>query len=86
MGKEKEGPMILQQHPADKEMFYSGHIPGIKAFFKSKKKKWGQKKIEAIDSALEHSDTKRSDIKRVMMRFNKEQMMGYRIEHTAGQL
>ena len=55
----------------------------MKAHFKSKKS-IDKKLFSKIEKELEHSDSKRTDMKRVLMRFNKEQMMGYRLEMTQG--
>ena len=56
----------------------------MKQHFRSKKKQYTQAKLQRIDRELEHSDTKRVDIKRVLMRFNRDMMSGYRLEHTPG--
>lgn len=42
----------------------------MKAYFKSLKVK--PDKFSRIERELDHSETKRSEIKRVLMRFNKE--------------
>ena len=62
----------------EKEHFHSCYIQGMKAYFKSMKVK--PEKMARIERELEHSETKRSDIKRIFIRFHKEQMLGYRLE------
>lgn len=52
----------------------------MKAYFKSLKVKG--EKFARIQRELDHSETKRSEIKRVLMRFNREQMLGYRLEQA----
>jgi hypothetical protein len=51
----------------------------MKAYFKGKRVKPG--KMKRIEKELDASDTNRSDFKRVLMRFQKEQMLGFRLEH-----
>ena len=53
----------------------------MKAFFKSKKS-INKKHFQRIEQELEHNDSKRTDMKRVLLRFNKEQQMGFRLEQT----
>ena len=52
----------------------------MKAYFKSLKKNYAPKNLQRIMQELEQSETKRSDLKRVLMRFTKEQGMGFRLE------
>ena len=52
----------------------------MKAYFRGIDPKIAAEKLQKIDKELEHSDTKRADIKRVLMRFNKEQMIGFRLD------
>ena len=44
----------------------------MKAYFKSKKS-INKKHFQRIEQELEHNDSKRTDMKRVLLRFNKEQ-------------
>ena len=37
-------------------------------------------KLQKFEKELDYSDTKRADIKRVLMRFSKDQMIGFRLE------
>ena len=62
----------LVQHNTDKELFFSCYISGMKAYFKSKKS-INKKHFQRIEQELEHNDSKRTDMKRVLLRFNKEQ-------------
>ena len=65
---------------SEKETFYSCYITGMKAYFKAMKKTLTPKMLLRIERELEQSDTKRSDIKRVLLRFDREQQLGYRLE------
>ena len=75
---------MLYDHASEKELYYSCHLPGMKAYFRSFKKLLAPGKLQKIEKELEHSDTKRADIKRVLMRFNKEQMIGFRLDQVPG--
>ena len=52
----------------------------MKGYFKGMTKKLGIKKVMRIERELEQSDTKRMDLKRVLMRFAREHMLGFRLE------
>ena len=43
----------------------------MKSFFKGKTKQLGIKKVMKIERELEKNDTKRMDLKRVLLRFEK---------------
>lgn len=73
------GPPVNQMEN-EKEHFHSCYITGMKAYFKSLKVR--SEKMARIEKELDHSETKRSDIKRVLMRFQKEQMLGYRLDQA----
>ena len=64
----------------EKELFYSCYIPGMKSYFKGMTKKLGIKKVMKIERELEQSDTKRLDLKRVLLRFEKQHMLGFRLD------
>ena len=73
-------PGQLYDHTSEKELYFSCHLPGMKAYFRQLKNIFAPDKLAKIEKELEHSDTKRADIKRVLMRFNKEQMIGFRLD------
>ena len=52
----------------------------MKSFFKGKTKQLGIKKVMKIERELEQNDTKRMDLKRVLLRFEKQHMLGFRLE------
>ena len=83
-GQGAPAPGQLYDHTSEKELYFSCHLPGMKAYFKQLKNIFAPEKLAKIDKELEHSDTKRADIKRVLMRFNKEQMIGCRLDAIAG--
>lgn len=81
MNSKLSAPGMLAEHQADKELYYSCYIQGMKAYLKSTKgTKLGPKQLKRVDAELEQSESKRSDIKRVLMRFNKESQKGYRLD------
>lgn len=85
IGNQMANPaQALAEGTSEKELYYSCYISGMKQHFRSKKKQYSKAKLERIDRELEHSDTKRVDIKRVLMRFNRDMTNGYRLEHTPG--
>ena len=81
MNSKLNAPGMLAEHQAEKELYYSCYIQGMKAYLKSNKtNKLAPKQLKRVDAELEQSESKRSDIKRVLMRFHKDQQKGYRLD------
>ena len=68
-GLPNPAPGQLYDHTSEKELYFSCHLQGMKAHFRAFKNKIAPEKLLKIEKELEHSDTKRADIKRVLMRF-----------------
>ena len=83
-GLPNPAPGQLYDHTSEKELYFSCHLQGMKAHFRAFKNKIAPEKLLKIEKELEHSDTKRADIKRVLMRFSKEQMIGFRLDTVPG--
>ena len=63
----------------DKEWYIACYIPGMKGLVKNFSMfKSSMRKLEKILD--HHTETKRADIKRVLMRFCKEHMLGFKLE------
>ena len=52
----------------------------MKGYFKGMSKKLGTKKVMRIERELEQSETKRMDLKRGLVRFARELMLGFRLD------
>lgn len=59
--------------------YYIGHIPGLKRYLKSVK--YLSKKGKIIDEALERTQTKRLENKRVVCFFEGTDQQGYELLH-----
>lgn len=79
-------PGQIYDHSNEKEQYFSCHLPGMKAYFRQFKETISPEKLQKIDKELEQSESKRVDIKRVLMRFTKDQMIGYRLDQLQGQV
>lgn len=62
----------LAEHQLEKELFFSCYIPGMKAHIQTLYKNLKSHQLAKIQQELVKSDTNRSDIKRVLMRFVKD--------------
>ena len=72
----------LAEHQLEKELFFSCYITGMKAHIQATYKNLKSHQRAKIQQELVKSDTNRSDIKRVLMRFVKDQQMGFRLEQN----
>lgn len=66
-----------QAQQNEKELYYSCYVPGMKVFFQALGVK--PPKMKRIEKELDASQTNRSDFKRVLIKFQKEQMLGFRL-------
>ena len=66
-----------QTQQNEKELYYSCYVPGMKVFFQALGVK--PPKMKRIEKELDASQTNRSDFKRVLIKFHKEQMLGFRL-------
>ena len=61
----------------NQEQYYSCSLHGIKRYFRSKN--LTSKMINKIEKALDASDTKRQDVKKVYIRYTREAQLGYKL-------
>ena len=64
---------VICEHLQMKESYISCYIPGMKAYLRQNKHLQAPRLVKRIEIELEQSETRRSDIRRVLMRFGIDQ-------------
>ena len=67
----------------DKEMSYACYLQGIKRHFRTIG--LSTKQIMKVEKLIEQSDNKRTDVKRIHIKYTKDQLLGYKLEKIGNQ-
>ena len=63
---------------ADKDMQYSCYVHGLKRHFKTIG--LSAKQFAKVEKMIDQSDNKRTDVKRIHVKYTKDQTFGYKLE------
>ena len=76
--------LISQSNKQDQELSYACYLAGIKKNFRTIG--LSAKQFVKVEKLLEQSDSKRTDVRRIHIKYTKDQPLGYKLEKLAAQV